>query len=557
MKQQVSKEIFQERQVSRKTRTILCLFLFISTAVFLWPGLGFAIQHDRGYGEPYALLGKRIVFTTWYFVYPGEYDWRDASGNRVYAQETYKLKEGEAFYIREDCPVGISFCVEKPEREIPAIPKEKPWEAMGIAPVTLLEEEGIYRLWTNCQAEDGTSYCGYFESNDGKVWQRPDLGLVEFQGSTNNNLYTGPTGVVFIDPKSPPSERYKTAFHTKFDPEQFNQNYKTRRPFSLMALEADPGRVHSICAAVSPDGLRWTALPDPISVEHSDTHIVIYYDQTLEKYVMYTRSQMVGPRAEGFSIDMRDRRHSFTVRRAIGRAESADFKEFPLSETIIEPGTDMKPTDSYYTNCRTTIPRAPDHHLMFPAVYHLLDDTTSIELHTSYDGRLWHRAPGGYLLDVSNEGQPDSGCIFAVPNLVELPNGDWILPYTGYRYPHKFPRGAWSFDVGFMRWPKGRMIALHAPEKGEFATVAFVSPGEKLLINAVTKLTGYVLVEVCDFHGKPLPKNSFEKAIPIVGDHYRSPVQWEDTSALSVKKGDPIILRFRMEKAKIYGLDFE
>ena len=547
---------FLSRQKGRLGATVAGTLAVTVASVFAAPAL--AIEHDRGYGEPYALLGNRIVFTTWYFVYPGKPDWRDASGNSVYAREDAKLGRGKAFFYCEDCPEGIDFIVEKPERGEPAISREKPWEAMGVRPLSLQVDDGVYRMWARCQDKEGKDHNCYFRSTDGSTWERPNLGLVEFEGSTENNLYPGDSmGSVFIDPAAPADERYKTVWHGDFDPERFEKDYKNRRPYSHMALETDIGRVHSIRAAVSPDGFRWTELRDPVSVEPSDTDVIAYYDQKLEKYVMYTRSQMVGSRAPGFPIEMHQRRNNFSHRRAIGRSESKDFKAFPLSEVIIEPGTDMKPTDSYYTNCRSAIPGAPDHHLMFPAVYHLTDDTTSIELHTSYDGKTWHRAPGGYILDVSTEGQWDSGCIFAVQSLVELANGTWVLPYVGFRYPHKFPRGAWSYDVGLMRWPKGRLMALAAEDKGEFTTVAFVSPGDKLRINAVTRLAGGILIEACDFNGKPLVGRSFGDAVPIVGDQYRSLVTWKGHDTLGVKKGEPLVLRVRMDKARIYALDFE
>ena len=35
-------------------------------------------------GAPYELAGKRIVFTNWYYIQPGDLDWRDAKGKSVY-----------------------------------------------------------------------------------------------------------------------------------------------------------------------------------------------------------------------------------------------------------------------------------------------------------------------------------------------------------------------------------------------------------------------------------------------------------------------------------------
>src|SRR5690349_13443163 len=35
-------------------------------------------------GAPYELAGRRVVFANWYFIQPGDLDWRDAAGKSVY-----------------------------------------------------------------------------------------------------------------------------------------------------------------------------------------------------------------------------------------------------------------------------------------------------------------------------------------------------------------------------------------------------------------------------------------------------------------------------------------
>ena len=146
--------------------------------------------------------------------------------------------------------------------------------------------------------------------------------------------------------------------------------------------------------------------------------------------------------------------------------------------------------------------------------------------------------------------------MFAVPHLVELPNGDWALPYTGYLYPHKYPRGAWRFSPGMAVWPKGRMVALEAPDEGEFTTLALIPPGRKLTINAVTQRAGEIRIEAADLSGTPLPGRSFEDADLIVGDQYHRPVTWKGQEDLGYTEGSAIVLRFRMKRARIYSLDF-
>jgi hypothetical protein len=58
----------------------------------------------------------------------------------------------------------------------------------------------------------------YAESNDGIVWRKPALGIVDFEGSRDNNLVVrGPHGAgVFLDAREPdPARRYKMFFQDK------------------------------------------------------------------------------------------------------------------------------------------------------------------------------------------------------------------------------------------------------------------------------------------------------------------------------------------------------
>ena len=516
--------------------------------------MAYAIDHSRFCSEPYELAGKRMMFTTWQFVRPGQLDWVDSTGNSVYAQKV-PFAPTDCRYVTVDTPRGIRLVAEPARRLGPIIQLEKPWEEGGISFGTIIFEDGKYRVWGGCQDADRNAFTCYFESIDMKTWHRPKLGLVEYNGSRDNNLTQAKSGSIFIDPIAPPEERYKSVWHGDCDRKRW-PNYKQRRPWSVPATQTDPGRVHAILAAVSPDGYRWTELPDPISVEPSDTHIVACYDKSLRRYVMYTRNYMVGPRTDSYTQPML-RRSEFLSRRAIGRSESNNFREFPLSGVVIESGDDMSPSDVYYTNCYTTVPQAPDHRLMFPAIYHLDRDTTSIELQASLDGKVWHRVPGSPVLRTANFGQWDGGCIFANPNLVELPNGDWALPYTGYDVPHKYPRGSWKYNAGLAIWPKGRLIALVADQTGEFATAAVLAPGTKLKINAVTERGGSVLVEAVDLNGQPIPGRSFNDVIPIIGDHHWTYVKWKSAEGLGVKSGEPIEFRFRLDMARLYGIEFE
>jgi hypothetical protein len=513
-------------------------------------------------GEPYELAGKRIVFTNWYYVHPGnDADWRlpDDRSARV----SGSFGPWEARFRHENHATGIRLVAQPAQRVGPLVKLECPWESKGIRFLTVMQDDGKYRAWGYVDVgKKGTppqmKPC-YFESEDGMNWQRPNLGLVEFGGNRDNNLYGGfDETTVFKDPSAPPAERYKTVTPSSISRKEFDE-YRRKHPDAnawepraLWEANKPDGRVWCIRGAVSPDGIHWTTLPDPLSVEFSDTRIVASYDQVLHKYVMYTRWWSVGPRTTKLPVDLTMGTWSMPGRRSIGRSETGDFRHFGVSQMIYEPTSDMAPADTLYTNCFTTIPGAPDQRVMFPAVWHQDDDTTTITMLSSSDGRVWQRVPGPPVLDTAPFGQWDGGCIFGEPNLVELPDGSFALPYVAFNFPHKYARGQWQFLPGYAVWPKGRIVALEAPERGEFAMIALMPPGKKLLINAVTKRSGEIRVQVDGVAGR-----SLDDCDPIIGDQYRKTVTWKGNADLGHQDGKPIRLRFRMEKAQLFGLEFE
>jgi hypothetical protein len=511
---------------------------------------GRVMVKPRQMGEPYELAGKRLVFTDWSFVRPGSFAWIDEKGENVSVRGSHG--PWEARFVRWEFPKGIRIAARQAQRVGPITKSEKPWESeSGVNFGTVIRDGGKYRAWASNS---------YFESSDGMHWERPQLGLVEHGGSKKNNLVTMSLGggTVFVDPSGPPSERYKWVCTDSMSKEQF-EAFKKKRPdaWDPRAHRPDVEHYYAIIGATSPDGLTWTSLPEPLVVEHSDTQVTGYYDTRLRKYVVYTRNYMIKDRSET-AYDGKFRHWYELARRSIGRTESEDFREFPLSEVILEPGPEMAPYDLLYTNCKTTIPGAPDLHLMFPTIWHAAaDDATSVAIASSHDSKVWHFIPGSPVFETPPFGEWDGGAVFANPGLIELPDGAFALPYTGYDVPHKYPRGRWHFATGYMLWPKGRIIALEADELGEFTAGAFLPPGRKMRINAVTRRGGSIQVEVADLNRNTIQGRSFAESIPIIGDQYRTLVTWKGGDDLGHKEGAAITLRFKLDRAQIYGLDFE
>ena len=521
-------------------------------------------------GEPYGLAGNRMIFTNWYYIYSGNFKWYDKHGEGL-PQITWGAFLGpwDAEYRPKDVPRGIKLVAQPAKRLGPLVKQKYPWEHKGLSFATVLKDGSGYKAWGPCEDAEGKRRMAYYESKDGIKWTRPELGLVEYKGSKKNNLINleprlpGESGGnsffgwgVFIDPSASTAERYKATKSGKISHEEFAK-YLEKYPDDWNPKGYRGGVWKAMRGAVSPDGINWKLLPQPLTIEHCDTQIVVYYDQQLKKYVLFTRHHMVGPRSNKALTEWNGiGSWGDPARRAIGRSESKDFRHFKPSERILSPSPSFSPSQHLYNNCRTCIPGAPETHLMFPSVFDHADDTTTVILLSSFDTKEWHYVPGPPMLETDNFGKWDGGCVFAHPDMIELPDGTFALPYTGYKFPHKYPRGKWQFLPGYATWPKGRLIALEAEDIGEFMTVAFIPPGKKMKINAVTKRAGKILVEVVsDSEDKVLAGRTFEDCDPIIGDKFWVPVTYKGSDYIGHKKNQAIKLRFKLEKAKIAEFD--
>ncbi len=512
------------------------------------------------FGEPYELLGKRLYFQNWHYIHPGDFEWALPDGKKVGTGDA--APADAALFKHKHQPYGIRIVAQPAKRLGPLFEAEQPWEeGAGVALTTVIKDGGMFRGWgapfTTSGDPPGQKHFVYFESDDGLSWKRPKLGIVEFNGSRANNIvniFGTDGGTVFLDPSAPPAERFKLIAEMFF-PKEVIDEYLRRRPqdWDSKVSRQDDGRARGMCGAVSPDGTHWTQFPKPLVMQITDTQLTAYYDVQLRKYVAYTRTWAAGERSAQFSEIKKTWSSS---RRSIGRSESADFRQFPPHEIILEPGPDLLPTDTLYTNGKTTMPGAPDHHLLFPTIWRTFGDTTNIGLASSRNGKNWHFLPGSPVFQPGPFGAFDGGCIFAHPNLLELSDGRFVLPYTGYNVPHKYPRRLWKYAPGYMVWPKGRLIALEAPALGEFTTAAFMPPGRRLRINALIRRGGRLEVEVAGMNGDPLPGRAFADAKPLFGDLFWTPVAWKGQEDLGFAEGSSIRLRFKLDQAQIYGLEF-
>ncbi len=507
------------------------------------------ISPFHGKLPPYKLPSDIIYFHDWRYVNFGSYGWVDAD-NKGYA--LFGLDPVPPLrYIWHDIPHGVELEAKPAQKHQPFLTPEQTDEIFLFAGNVLLHDDGRYRLFYDCwpkehiQSPDmgNCNYMRYAESDNGLDWRFPSLGHYERNGSKANNCVYGPPvcgergyhgGCVFKDPSAPSAERYK-AFYLGHGPKPDQREAFLR----VRPNDVDPSGDWALYGAVSPDGLYFTPIPEPLVLVNSDTQNCCEYDPVLGRYVAYVRSW-------------------FFYRRSIGRMETTDFRRFPVHEEVFWPGLSKRPSDLWYTSGKTKMPGTVDYHLMFPMRWAVSEDKFDFYLASSPDNVIWNMVSDGPVCTTGDPGDWDGGIVGPGNGLVNLPGDRTGLLITGSKVPHKHPRRPPLGAISWATWPKGRLVALKAREEGSFATLPIIFTGRTVRLNFKTAMTGYVKVEVVGpENGKVLPGRSFDDCDHLCGNHLDQTVTWKGESTLNLPDGAQAVLRFKLRSAELYSVEFK
>jgi len=438
-------------------------------------------------------------------------------------------------------PRGIRLHVGRPTLSaLPVVRPDQPTDGVTMGGYcTLLKDGGKFRLWYESylpgHTRDEEANICYAESDNGLDWKKPRARVIEYQGSRDNNLvYSHGHGAsIFIDPTAKASERYKLIHLDKVPLQEHNGRM----------LEA------FVFGAVSPDGIHWTRLREPVIKHTSDSQSVAEYDPIRQKYVAYLRGW--APQTSA----------GYGGRRIIVRTESAEFGNFPDPEPVLALGPQDPPDADIYTNAYQRWPGAGRAYLMTPAVYHRSSDRVDLHLAVSRDGIRWNFAQPGPFLGNGEAGSGSEGTIYAGRGTVALGNGTWAFPVTAFPRTHNMdfvptretPRqgGVWLASLredGFM--------AVEAEDEGEFWTQPSTFTGSRLLLNQWGLGGSRVLAEIGDRNGKPMPGFSLAECDGLAGDQLWKPMTWAGKSDLSAWRGETVRVHFRLNRARLHGFQF-
>ena len=411
---------------------------------------------------------------------------------------------------------------------------DRPWEGYGVCAYnSVAEDQGILKMWYDAIANDGSRWLCYATSTDGVHWEKPSLGIVEFNGSKDTNIVfplekrTHEPGCVFIDanPKCAPDARYKMVC-----------SYEGPGGFATYVFQ-------------SADGLHWRPIGDKASFRSSDTGNVAFWDDRISRYVAYIRT--------------------WTPMRMVGRCEFDNLADFGKEQVVFGYDTQDPPDVDFYTNAAVKYPYAQNVYLIFPSAYlhypdppvgkHGNDGPLDIRFAVSRDGIHFSRPDRKPYIGLGVKGSFDDSAMYMTTGMIHRGAELWQY-YLGYDFTH----GAYNMATDKFKGAISRVIqrldgfvsADAAYEGGELTTVPVVFSGKRLEVNVNASVAGSMQVEILDAGGKPVPGFTLADADAIKGNWIAKAVTWRGKDDVSALAGKPVQLRFVMRDAKLYAFQF-
>ena len=444
---------------------------------------------------------------------------------------------------------GATLHVNPPRPGELVITHDKPWEQLMITFfLTVREEQGKLRLWYTCRDKENQPNVAYAESTDGVHWIKPNLGIVDYHGSKDNNL-TGLTsleGVVFRDPTTPPAERYIYLTHL---------------------IEEGMVRFYS------PDGLHWQRDKEPLIRLGADTQNVTFWDERLKKYAVYLRGwKLEKDEKKKYRRVVRAELPSLTTPLPIdataknlkfwGPDKMAVFAdEFPV--VFAADKEDPYNVDVYNISAQP-YPLDPHWYVGFPSMFQrekgTSDGRLEIQFTGSTDGSTWHRYDRAPYVAPGLAGSDSASMGFMGTGLVV--RGDEIWQYgTGLHFRHGDKESRKTRTDGVIYRYVQRVdgfVSLDFPATGGDAVTAPVKiDGEHLALNLDTGALGVLRVGLQEANGKPVPGFSVEDCDPLRINATGVHAAWKGNPSLSTLQGRELRVVLAGSRAKLFSFYFQ
>ena len=451
----------------------------------------------------------------------------------------------------------------------PVLKMDAPWnqdnERLCYTNIIYDHEEKLFKMWYCVEGNNdkeavvwtgGAMKLAYATSLDGIGWQRPELGLVEINGSKKNN-YILPEkcfyGATLIDdPSDIPARRYKMIFTTLGREVQWA---KFHLPLSL---------------AYSADGIHWDRPihVNPVIRGISDCEFSLYYDPDRRKYQLYTRRVPNVPR----DISLYES-YDLVNWEDLGRVVVPDENDSPEMYNFYN----MAPFryEDYYLGMLNTQHTHPisefyEGYYKSPGYPDNILGHVNIQLAFSRDGVNWSRPKDRSPLIANGEpGAPDFGGAYPSKYPVVI-NGETLIYYQASKCLHTWwhEQEWWGEDKKKIRdivclmlakMPEDHWVSLDANSKeGSFICKPWGPPHE-IFVNADAQ-DGSIEAELVTPYGKVVPDYSRADCVAIIANGKNQQINWKNGQypwkAIGKDHLGGLLVKFYLKNAKLYSYTF-
>lgn len=428
----------------------------------------------------------------------------------------------------------------------PVLESQHPVDTLGVSYACVLPYDGGYRMWYQAWPDDWDGQdvlrVAVADSDDGLHWRRHSAGLVEYNGSTDNPLTDLPVhcATVVIDDTAPADQRYR-AFGF----------------FRPRAIKGMPGNFSHLAdykgyvTATSADGIHWPAesiaplwpQEDVITAAAADNNSVLLMMKRCRIirgmlrrtfYSAHWRNGTLSEPVEALCPDEYD-----DMLAQMRGACSADYYGAGL-----HPQSDGS-TIGFLWNFRHQHPLG--HHQLHHATW---GDTGLVDItliNRFSEGGSWHHMPGRPVwLGAEHLPEWAGGAIYTSPNVVTVADESYLY-YTGSQEYHgwagagvdylqyfRSTAGKGGFaKIGLLRWPRERLVGLHAEHPEMLYLNAVPFEGSDLSLNIHTRPDGYVRAALLDYDThKAVEGFTLEDSTILTGNHLNAALRWNDRTGL-------------------------
>lgn len=405
----------------------------------------------------------------------------------------------------------------------PLVERRYPWEGTGPylgGSVLRDPEDDTFKMWYSVwnshayynRLPFSYNVC-YAESRDGISWERPALGVFDYQGSKENNcIKLGTDKTQNIDVcLNPWPDRFAGRF---------------------LSIHNQKGGVF---VSSSMDGKSFTRLVEKPAISyHSDTQNNFVFDEVRQRWFLYCR-----PRA-----------YAGYHKRRVSLQESTDLAHWSHERTILVPTETEIP--EYYG---MTVFRRGDLFFGVVQIYDLRTGFLAPELAWSGDGRHWTFLPKHpRLVALGEPGSWDAG-------MVQLADAPVIVGDTMYFYYGGFPldhntKKENVGSIGLLTAGRDRLVGVRpgSDEPGVLLTRPFLVGGRRLRVNAVVR--GSLRAEVRTDGNRVVKGWSREDCDPVTESGYASEIRWGGRSLRDVPEKEIRVL-FELRSAELFTFDLD